>query len=184
MSTAAEPQSPPEFLEHRLSEHTFRRYEPLLEVAVKEFPAETQFFVPADLAPTTFLCRFRDSRVSLIRYNWPSTVDREKLLAIMSQHVISLSPDHKSLSFRQKGPQGRPPLLGTSPTVSQSTVLHNWGNASKEEVYAGCLLIAHKRIEGPIVFTGKMEDGFIAATESALDVSLVYNPTTKETIIT
>lgn len=177
-----------EYLESRLTEEMFRRYEPLLAKAVAAFPSETSFTVPPGISPTTFVARFRDARFSYLKFDWPSQlIDRDKLLDIQGKHTISLDPSSGLVWFRAKQRRGRPTEFVTEATTHTSALADStprrWSDWSVEEVRALCLLLHTKKLTGPFVLRGKVTPDFTDAMTTAFDVSLAYQQDTDETVI-
>lgn len=65
-------------LPSRLSEKTFRRYEPYIERAVAISPNNLIIPCPADTSVNTFVGRLRDSMVSLDAYSWSTNIDLDR----------------------------------------------------------------------------------------------------------
>lgn len=183
---------PGQFLESRLSEDMFRRYEPLLAKAVSAFPAETSFTIPPGISPTTFLARFRDARLSYLRFDWTSdliTPDlRQKLINIQREHTISYDNATGLVWFRQKQRRGRPQELVVDAVShlaqSSSPVDRVWQTWTDEELTAACVLLNSKKAVGPIILKGQLPDNTIIDLTSRFDISLVYQPDTGETVLT
>ena len=177
------PPNPGQFLESRLSEDMFRRYEPLLAKAIAAFPDETSFTVPPNISPTTFLARFRDARLSFLRFDWPSdliTPDlRQKLIDIQRSHTISYDNATGLVWFRQKHPRGRPPELVVDATThpsasaSPSPINRNWSSWTPEELRAICVLLNSAKAVGPIIIDGIVPQTLCDELSSLFDVSLV-----------
>lgn len=180
------PPQPGEFLESRLTEDMFRRYEPLLARAVTAFPAETSFTVPPDISPTTFVARFRDARFSFLKFGWPSTtVDRNKLISIQGKYTISLDPSSGLVWFRAKQRKGRPTEFITEATVSALSAASpvRWQDHTAEELRALCLLLSNKKLNGPIIISGQVDPKLTESLPLEFDVSLVYQSDTNETVV-
>lgn len=181
-----QPITPGEFLESRMTEQMFRRFEPLLTKAVDAFPNETSFTVPPDMAPTTFLARFRDARLSLLKYNWqPTTVNRDKLIQIARSHTISRDEITGLVWFRAKHARGRPKELVTEAMTQMATasspIDRVWSNWSVEELRAACLLLSSKRLTGPIILRGaEIPDSIINDLLADFDISIVRQDGTTE----
>ena len=165
----------------------FRRFEPLIAQAVRAFPAETSFTIPSDMAPTTFLARFRDARLSFLRFNWPSTlIDREKLISIQGQHTISYDSGAGLVWFRQKQRRGRPvdfvvqtDTIGATPAATPTIRWETWEDA---DILALARLLDRKLLTNTFVLVGKVPDE-LASSLSTYDIALSYSPETNETII-
>lgn len=65
----------------RFRESAFRRYEPYIAQAVKDFPGPTKF-VMTNLSSVTFSNRLRDAITSLMANSWTTTVNIPKLRSI------------------------------------------------------------------------------------------------------
>lgn len=190
----SDPSNPGQFLESRLSADMFRRFEPLLAKALQAFPDETSFTIPPDcgMSPTTFLARFRDARLSYLKFNWPSTLItpelREKLISIQGSHTISLDPVTGLVWFRQKHRKGRPKELivdaMTHLSHSSAPTDRVWPTWTTEELRAICLLLSTKKATGPIILKGPSIDPALEADLLInFDVSLVRNEDVQETVI-
>lgn len=181
-----DPTQAPTHLESRLSYDMFKRYEPLLITAVAAFPDETSFTIPEGISPTTFVARFRDARLSYLKFNWPSAIDRDKLLSITGKYTISLDSATNKVWFRQKQSRGRPSELITETkikTTQTSFFNPRWSTWTADELRAACFLINAKKADGPILLTGQVPDSLITDLTSLFDVSLVYDSSKDETIL-
>ena len=163
----------------------FRRYEPLLKTAVDAFPNETSFSVPDGISPTTFVARFRDARLSYLKFNWASNIDRDKLLSITGKYTISLDNSSGKVWFRQKQSRGRPSELISESRTHTSNVpaVQRWDSHTPDELQAACLLITSRKLSGPIVIAGEVPSDLILTLSTSFDVSLVYDSTKNETIL-
>ncbi len=179
------PPLPGQFLESRLTEEMFRRYEPLIAKAVDAFPNETSFKVPPDVSPQTFLARFRDARLSYLRFGWKSeAINREKLIEIQGKHTLSLDSATGCVWFRQKQRRGRPiefAVEATSHGTGNKPI--TWDTYTREDLVAVCHLINAKRLSGPIVLRGKLDTELEADLMSQYDVALSYDPDSSTTIL-
>lgn len=76
----------------RLREEQFRRYEQILKVAVDLFPLVYIVNIKAHNLPTslqTCSARLRDAKLSYSRYNWVSTIDRQKYLLCRDELIVA-----------------------------------------------------------------------------------------------
>lgn len=185
----------PTYVALHLREPVFRSYEHLIARAVSSFPAETSFPIPPGVAPTTFVANFRNAILSLKLYAWESSVItpdlREKLWSLGRDKAYAIALDTTGRCwFRIRGKSGAPNLLmdaAKARTHSDASALAEsvvpWRDATEEQLEAACRLLHFKRISGPIPVEGEVAQGLCDRLMSTYDVSLVFNPATKLTII-
>ena len=179
-----------------LREPIFRAYEGLLFVALQNWPLETSFDVPKGVATATFLANFRNAIVSLINYNWETTVDRKKLidLRLAKEYVIRYKEDGK-LWFCHPAVRAVTPITtsassrlspaeSTQGATTPSASVVPWRDWTPEELLAACLLIDKQRITGPIFLVGVVDADFTNQLMSNYNVALVYNKEREQTIVT
>jgi hypothetical protein len=79
-------------LSWRLREEQFRRYETILKKAVDTFP-QTFKIDPRlyNLPPSLVTCsaRLRDAKLSYLRFNWVSSINRARFLEVENELVVS-----------------------------------------------------------------------------------------------
>jgi len=169
-----------------LREHIFRSYEPFLTEAVAKWPTESGYSVPVGVASATFLANFRNAIVSLINYNWPTTVDREKLLRIRNarEYIIRLgndgavwfqSPKSEIRTLSSTATTRLPQTATTSaqPPLAQSLV--PWRDSTPQEITALCLLIDKGRITGPFIINEKVDDDLKEQLTTTYNVAIVHD---------
>lgn len=169
----AEPFSPKvNTIPHHLSESIFRHFEPHITLAVRNWPEETCFDL--DLTPTgekkyspaTFVGRFRDSILSLQRFKWePTTIDVAKLWTLSAEKAFTVwwEAGTSKIWFKHRRRPGRPShLVGEARALvgdrsfdppPPSVVLHK--DLTREELLSFCVLIANRRLEGPVRYEGR-----------------------------
>ena len=172
-----------------LRESIFRQYEALIKKGVDAFPSETSFTIPTNVAPTTFVARFRDSILSLKLYKWETVVDCDRLWKIAGQYAVS--HDREGVVwFRLKHRHGRPNLMmseARTHTDEPSTPISRtgiWENVTPEEVTAVCRLIHGERLVGPIIIVGRIDPDLSNALQEDFNVAIVYDDKTNNSIIT
>lgn len=193
---------------HHLSEGLFRYFEPHLAEAVKNWPLDTEFDltrIPAEdrYATATFVARFRDSILSLRRYKWQtSLIDMEKFAALlaaadgplkMPKYFIT-STDENHVWFRNRDNLGvgdrrvhhsigraNLPTLASSPLAS-SAVLHK--DITEEELLAFVVLLAGKRISGPIRVATQVAEETAQSLMAQWDVAFTWDEREKVMVIT
>jgi len=186
----------PTYIAPHLREHIFRTYEPYLHAAVTAWPDPTWFEVPATIATATFVANLRNAVVSLIRYNWTTVVNLEKLKSIESPRlfVINFDETEKKVWFRSpKAPvaqafkssigSGDPRPATTSISASMQSLVP-WRDHTQEEISALCLLIDRQRVIGPFVVAGEVGEALVESLQTQYNVALVYDETMKQTVIT
>lgn len=180
-------------LPHQLSEASYRKYEPLLDQALKNIPNETSFEVPLGMSPYTFVARLRDARVSGIKFRWKTYVDLDKLCDTLNsaeKWVFSLGADDKSVWFKRKERSGRPTELKTAGYVRpEATVVTGSGlgplvNLRDEEWHALAILVHYGRLCGPFVVKGNPPPQTVLALQDTMNISFVYDDARNETIVT
>lgn len=168
-----------------LSESVFRWCEPFITRAVKSWPEETRFS-PEEmtdlegrrLSPHTFAARMRDQVVGVLRFNWETTVDKEKLRAMTGTFVIAFAPDG-SVWWKTRGKKGRPSNL-TQETrelgfqIDAEVKRTPWGGVSEDELRALALLLDKQRLVGPftIAFVVPEETREALMAEFAVSVTV------------
>jgi hypothetical protein len=171
-----------------LREPIFRTYEPFLTEAVAKWPTETGFAVPRTVAPATFLANFRNAIVSLVNYNWPTTVDRPKLLRIREarEYIVRFGNDgavwfqspKSEIRKIESTTMSRLPATASLPNAAQPSApqsLVPWGDSTIEEISALCLLLDKQRIIGPYLITGNIGDGTASQLMLQYNVGIVYD---------
>jgi hypothetical protein len=179
-------------LESRIREPMFRRFEPLLAEAVRNFPADTEFTRPKDIAISTFAARFRDSIISLSRFKWHihgklgpnpdgsgTLIDLKKLQTMEGPpkvYMIQPSVNGESLWFRQKTTAGRMPALNFNHRTAADNVLPTpWQDTTVEELTALCTLLHSRRLQGPFLLHCQLSDSTIMSLQSRYDIALVWD---------
>lgn len=174
----------PTYIESRLSETMFRRFEPLWHTALCNLPNETKFDIPDNLAPTTFLARFRDTRISVLKFKYHTYLDTKKLLGTLNgddQRVLSLTDDGKQVWFRIKGQRGRPTTLKSQST--QTVDASVFSLMSDEAVTALALLVHEEHLKGPFLIQQQLSSQLMNL-QLSLNISLIWDETTKTTVLT
>lgn len=178
-----------------LREHIFRGYEQYLAIAVSSWPQATSFTIPPNIASATFIANFRNAVQSLLRYSWNTNIDVAKLRSIDNPRVfvINLDTTDNKVWFRsppKKEPRSFTSTVGTraeretghtSSSPSSLVPLRDW---TGEELFAICLLLANRRIAGPILLDGKVDEKVAESQMSLRDVAIVYDAERKQTVIT
>jgi hypothetical protein len=176
-------------LPSHLSEATFRRYESFIATAVANAPTDTSFTIPDGVAPTTFVARLRDATFSLKKFNWsPTSVDLTKLWTLTGKMVWSYDSATKLIWYRERQPRGRPSEL-TSEANSHIKALTSaasirWESWTEAELRALCMLLHTKKLIGPYILKGEVNQFLLTDLESSHDVSFVIDTQSNETILT
>lgn len=183
-------------LESRFKEAMFRRYEPLMTIAVQRAPEETEFACPPQLSPNTFIARFRDAFLSLKRFEWNrsptgTTIPMDKLRSLDGKFILHLNPLTNSVWFRAKqaGPRevhkikaawraGAPSSThGTQPQAP-------WVDPTADEVEAIALLLHTRRLVGPFQLATQLPSKTILSLQARYDIVLRWEEGQGTTTIT
>lgn len=170
-----------------LSEATFRKYEHSLTKAIAEFPRDCPFDPSLyGVAPTTFAARMRDSILSVLQYNWPTTINVEKLRTIAGQYIISHERDG-TVWFRQKERRGRPLTLTGKvqlpPQGTDTTPPPDWSGADLSQLIALCTLLHHERVTGPFRMDFCPDPADIADLMERYNVAIFRDSLLNKTIV-
>lgn len=183
------------YLESRFKESMFRRFEPLITIAVAAFPEETKFTVPDSMAPTTFVARFRDAFLSLKRFRWDekgTTIDMKKLVDMNGKYLLSLDRDDQNkwiVWFRQKALRGQARKMANfdSQATFTQTAQPNppWtAPISDDELVALCRLLSSRRITGPFFILSPVNEALTSLLQEQYDVALRWDEEKKLTVVT
>lgn len=186
-------------VESRHREGMFRRFEPLITIAVNNFPTDTEFTRPPRMAVTTFAARFRDSVQSLSRYKWHvygklgpnpdgtgTTINLQKLQALETPSriwQISVDPSGQSIWFRQKVHHGKMPKLSFAVRTESSASPTPLVDMGREEVEALCLLLNNHRLLGPFLLHNRLPEDFVSSLTSKYDIGIVWDDEKQLTVI-
>lgn len=183
-------------IESRLGENVFRIYEPHITRAVESWPEETEFKPDSfknlsgkALSGNTFSARMRDAITSVIRFGWTTTIDVEKLRAMVGRFAVSMDSTTGSVWWRNKAKRGRPNLStqeirSAGYAIDADVTRIPWKDPTKEEIHAVCILLVGGRVTGPIILEGSVEHAFTTALEQQYPVFFTWDPTHNKTIIT
>lgn len=187
MSTPASRHIPP-----HLREAIFRTYEPHLTLAVDNWPQETPFTIPPNVAPTTFVANFRNAILSIKLFDWePTTVNKLKLWEMVQEKAFFIDREgERTCWFRQRQPKrgSMPLLLDKARLVTGKPdpvpSLVPWRDPTVAEIMALCLLINNNRVSGPVLFVGQLENQIVQDMETLYNVSFIYDEVRRVTVLT
>ncbi len=75
----------------RLTERSFRQYESTISQAIKAFPQVVTLYPKGNL--NTYVARLRDAMLSLEKYGWTTSIDKEAFKEIRPRLVVALKDD-------------------------------------------------------------------------------------------
>lgn len=182
---------------HHLSEKLFRYFEPHIKLAVDNWPQETCFdldLIPVAerYSPATFTGRFRDAIVSLKHFGWTTYVNTEKLWSMSGAFCIWWEPGTQKVWMRARGRKERPThFIGKArergsvdADGNPSASVVPWKDCTKSELASACLLIANRRIAGPILIEGPVSSEQQAHLGATCDIAFTWDEKRGVTVIT
>lgn len=191
-STSTETSSPSSKnprLPSRLSETSFRRYEPFIKEVVDIFPRPLQV-APSlmGLAPTTFAARFRDAKNSLALYQWQTDVNLARFMQIQSEIEASHQGDFVVIGSAETVQQTKPSGSAWPPGFMKHLNTLNASDSgarvvmhAEVDLIRACALVIHSRVfSGPIDFVDHLSllPDFLTELEATHDIAIeVKSPT-------
>lgn len=166
----------------------FRRYEPLIAEAVRNWPDATKFVPGPEIGLTTFTARLRDAVTSLRRFGWNTEqIDTAKFTEIGASSVVKADPTNECCWFCHRTAAGRGPSgLGVPSQFIPIEKLRPSGileNLTPTEITALCILLSNKRIIGPVVFLGRIPTDDVNSLLDAYDVGISYDELSNTTTL-
>ena len=140
----------------RLRKEQFRRYEEILKRAVEAFPLVYRVN-PKDWdlpnALVTCSARLRDAKISFLRYNWPSTINRQRYLEIEEELIVAEGTGYLVLGrldeirahFKAKVPQH--PLISTDKVQEEAYEL----GVTRDQFFFLCQLAANNAFSRDLI---------------------------------
>jgi hypothetical protein len=175
---------PPTILPHRLTESSFRRFEPTIAHIINNYPSVVELCPMERIARTTYIARLRDAMLSFNRYKWPSGVISYIIFErVYSSIVISARDDGKILAGERTQVARFGDIenaifgVNVSNPSNHSTDPFDFGVVTLSELQLICKLSASRLITRPIKL--KSFDGDITITnlrmlENLHDVVIEY----------
>lgn len=130
------------------SEKMFRRYEQHIASVLQHWP-EPVSFDAKPLSVTTFSCRFRDAITSVLEYNWPTSLDLERLRALRDEFEVCVVAG--MVMVRKKGLGKAMATVGKLDEVlTHDDFIFTLNNPEPAVLFAAAILVDRKVITRPI----------------------------------
>ena len=162
----------------RLNEGAYRRYESFLREAIKNWPKETKFDVPAGMSPNTFVHRLRDALQAVILFGYDVDVQLE-LRDIRAELTVCMDPAGTGVWIREKGKPGRPVKMQLGQHQERighiNATIHPAPTA--DVLRAFCILGASGHRHDPVQFKGPIDQSVQDEMMKYYDTAFAYDPT-------
>ena len=138
---------------HR-NEKVFRSYEPHIFQLLLNWPEPTTFR-PTSVATSTFTARLRDSIASIIEFQWPTSIDVERLKQLRQTNQLEIIPQGNLVFARLRVGRSKAAILAE--TVKEVVLVDEFSGEmdSPDELVlrAAATLLAMKVLVKPIKIT-------------------------------
>lgn len=169
----------------RLTEEAFLRYKSHIEEAIRNWPNETKFDIPAGMSVNTFEHRLRDAMQALKLYGYDLELQK-KLADLRTELVVSMDVSGEAVWIRQKGKKGRPVSLISSrnerrsPSVA-AKVVHPSPDEATLRAFLQLSSTGHRT--EPVHFKGRIDQALQDTLVNAFDTAFVYDDSDDVTIM-
>lgn len=160
----------------RLTEEAYRRYESHIREAIKNFPKETKFDVPAGMSPNTFVHRLRDALQAVIMFGYDVDVQLS-LRDIRAELTVCMDPAGTGVWIREKGRPGRPVKVQLGQPNERPGYINTaiYPNPTEDVLHAFCILGSSGHRQSPVQFKGRISEDLQSAMVAKYDTAFAYD---------
>jgi hypothetical protein len=130
----------------RASLTSYLRFRDTIEAAAGSHPLP-HVCIPSSLAPSTFISRIRDAVSGLLAFDYPCSVDKDRLSLWWSEVVVAPDPTNPKAVII--GPKTSVVEKATASVPIPDGML-SFVSLEPDEFAAFCLLLSRGRIQGPV----------------------------------
>jgi hypothetical protein len=130
----------------RASLSSYLRFRDTIESAASGHPLP-HVCIPSSLAPSTFISRIRDAVSGLLAFDYPCSVDKDRLSLWWSEVVVAPDPTNPKAVII--GPKTSVVEKVNAPTPIPQGMM-SFTTLVQDEFDAFCLLLSRGRIQGPV----------------------------------
>lgn len=165
----------------RFKESAFKRYEPYIDVVMRNFPSVVRLN-PEPLSPETFSCRFRDAVKAVLKYNYSTYLDLNKLRQIQPDMIVSMQETEIVIGDKDTIKQNKEPTpIGTLIHADAQPALEEVDSPGEKVLHAFCLLLSYQYLEQ--VTVKNVDNTTLNLIAQSYDVELIENDNGTTTLI-
>jgi hypothetical protein len=159
----------------RLTEEAYRRYESHIREALRAWPQESKFNIPAGMSPNTFCHRLRDALQAVKLFGYDADVVEQ--LTSRPELCVSMDPAGTAVWIRARGQQGAPIKMhkgqSDSHPARHAPIVHP--NLDADTLEAFCILLGKGIRSEPVQCKGQIPENIQLSLTSRFDIAFAYD---------